>query len=143
MKAGRFLGILSFTLLCFTFIPAINRPLAVKLADQQVQPAVPRFETADCAVPVPEGEKDTVRCGYLVARENRMRNNDRTIRLPVIILKSSSKNPAPDPVLRTLGGPGASSLRMIRGRRSSPWLENRDVVIFEQRGTKYTEPNVE
>ena len=143
MKPGRFLGILSLTLLCFTFIPAINRPPADKLGNKPLQPAVPRFEAADCAVPVPEGEKDTVRCGYLVARENRTRNNDRTIRLPVIILKSSSKNPAPDPVLRTLGGPGASSLRMIRGRRSSPWLENRDVVIFEQRGTRYAEPKLE
>src|SRR5678815_879706 len=99
MKPGRFLGTLSLTLFCCTFIPAINRSVADKLANQPTQSAVPRFETSDCAVPVPDGEKDTVRCGYLVARENRTRNNDRTIRLPVIILKSSSKNPAPDPVL--------------------------------------------
>jgi pimeloyl-ACP methyl ester carboxylesterase len=115
------------------------------LAHPQVQNGtrVPRFEEARCVVDVPETEKDKVRCGFLVVRENRARKNSRTIRLPIIILKSSSQNPEPDPVLRTLGGPGASSLRMIRGRRFSPWLRNRDLVIFEQRGTRYAEPNLD
>lgn len=104
---------------------------------------VPRFEDSKCVVKVPESEKESIRCGYLVVRENRARKNSRTLKLPIIILKSSSRNPAPDPVLRTLGGPGASSLRMINGRRFSPWLNNRDLVIFEQRGTRYAEPNLD
>ena len=104
---------------------------------------VPRFEDSKCVVKVPDSEKGSVRCGYLVVRENRERKNSRTLKLPIIILKSSSRNAEPDPVLRTLGGPGASSLRMISGRRFSPWLNNRDLVIFEQRGTRYTEPNLD
>jgi len=32
---------------------------------------------------------------------------------------------------------------MVRGRRDSPWLADRDVIIFEQRGTKYSQPALE
>jgi pimeloyl-ACP methyl ester carboxylesterase len=107
----------------------------------QTNQAVPRFEKSDCAVTVPNGER--VECGYLVVRENRTVKNSPTIRLPIVILKSDSATPQPDAVLRTLGGPGGSSLRMISGRRFSPWLKNRDMIIFEQRGTRYAQPALE
>ncbi len=106
------------------------------------QSAVPRFEPSNCALPVPEPEKH-VECGYLIVAENRSVRDGRTIRLPIVILKTESPNPKPDPVLKTLGGPGGSSLKMIRGRRASPWLKDRDYIIFEQRGTKYAEPALE
>ncbi|MEP6947352.1 MAG: alpha/beta hydrolase [Acidobacteriota bacterium] len=105
------------------------------------QEAVPRFEASDCVFPAPMG--DNVVCGYVVVPENRAKPKGKTIRLPIIIQKSSSSTPKPDPVLRTLGGPGASSLKLVRGRRSSPWLRDRDVIIFEQRGTKYAQPALE
>jgi pimeloyl-ACP methyl ester carboxylesterase len=104
----------------------------------QSNQALPRFEKADCAVTIPKNEK--VECGYLVVRENRSAKNDKIIRLPVIVLKSDNPNPQPDPILRTLGGPGASSLRLVTGRKFSPWLKNRDMIVFEQRGTKYAQP---
>ena len=100
--------------------------------------AVPRFEDANCAVPLPPGEN--ARCGYLVVPENRRAGNGHTIRLPVIILKSDHPHPAPDPILRTFGGPGASSMNLVNSRRVSPWLKNRDLIIYEQRGTKYAQP---
>ena len=101
--------------------------------------AVPRFEPGDCAIEVPKQEQH-VQCGYLVVPEKRADKNGRTIRLPIVILKTESPNPKPDPVLKTLGGPGGSSLKMIRGRRASPWLKDRDYIIFEQRGTQYAQP---
>jgi pimeloyl-ACP methyl ester carboxylesterase len=103
--------------------------------------AIPRFEKSECAIWIPTGEK--VECGYLVVRENRTIKNSPTIRLPVIIMKSENPNPLPDPILRTLGGPGVTSLKLVGGRRSSPWLKNRDMIIFEQRGTKYSQPALE
>lgn len=125
---------LVFCLFIFAFICAFN---------SYAQTAkVPRFENADCAVPVPPNEK-SVRCGYLVVAESRKVKNGKTIRLPIVILKSESANPQPDAVLRTFGGPGASSLRMIGGRRFAPWLKNRDMIIFEQRGTRYAEPSLQ
>lgn len=107
----------------------------------QTNQAVPRFEKSDCAIWIPDGEK--VECGYLVVRENRAIKNSPTIRLPIIIMKSENPNPLPDPILRTLGGPGVTSLKLVGGRRFSPWLKNRDMIIFEQRGTKYAQPALE
>ena len=109
--------------------------------DTQAQDAVPRFEPSDCAIPIPKDE--TPVCGYVVVPENRTIRNGRTIRLPIIIQKSNSPGPKPDPLLRTFGGPGASSLNMMRGRKTSPWLNDRDLIIFEQRGTKYAQPALE
>ena len=106
------------------------------------QSAVPRFEPSICAIPVPANESN-IQCGYIVVLENRNAKNGKTIRLPIVILKSDNPHPKPDPVLRTLGGPGASSLKLIRGRRSSPWLKDRDMIIFEQRGTKFAQPALE
>jgi pimeloyl-ACP methyl ester carboxylesterase len=105
------------------------------------QNTTPRLETGDCAVAIPAGER--VECFYLVVPENRARKNGRTVRLPIIVMKSDNPAPKPDPVLRTLGGPGGSSLRMVTGRRFSPWLKNRDMIVFEQRGTKYSQPALE
>ena len=100
--------------------------------------AVPRFEDSECAVSLPEGEK--ARCGYLIVAESRKTKSDKTIRLPIIILKSENPNPKSDPVLRTFGGPGSSSMNLVGSRKYSPWLKDRDLIIYEQRGTKYAQP---
>ena len=106
------------------------------------QEAIPRFETSDCAVSIPENEKNA-KCGHLIVYENRSVKNGRTIRLPVVILKSENPNPQPDAVLRTFGGPGASSMNLVRTRQYSPWLKDRDLIVFEQRGTRYAQPALE
>ncbi len=128
MTSTRIPGVLAVCLFAFTCISAQN--------------AVPRIESSPCAIPVPESEKH-VECGLLVVTENRAKNYGKTIKLPFAILKTDSTAPKPDPVIKTLGGPGASSLKVIRGRRSSPWLRDRDYIIFEQRGTKYGQPALE
>lgn len=132
-----------FRLACFFCVFALTYSFSVfGQNSDSVKNSVPRFETLDCAVPVPKGENN-VECGYLVVSESRAIKNNKTIRLPIIILKSDNPNPKSDPILRTLGGPGASSLRIIGGRRFSPWLKDRNVIIFEQRGTKYAQPALE
>ena len=127
---------LFFSLILFCATPAAHA--SSPPAPASGENVVPRFDPAACAVPVPEGER--VQCGYLVVAEDRTGKTGAVIKLPIIIMKSDSANPAPDPVLRTLGGPGVSSLRVIGGRSGSPWLRDRDVVIFEQRGTRYAQP---
>src|SRR5439155_10553993 len=138
--------VLSFFLLSATFSLNLGSSHSVTKPSLKIdltQKSVPRFESSACPIAVPETEKANVRCGYLVVPENRSRKDGRFIRLPVIILKSSSPNLAPDPVFRTLGGPGASSLKIVRGRKSSPWLSDRDEIIFEQRGTLYAQPKLD
>ncbi len=137
--------VLILLVIVFTFLTASIQSVhsSFNSIPSSKQASVPRFETAPCAIEVPESEKQNVRCGYLVVLENRNRKTSRLIKLPIVILRSNNPNPAPDPILRMLGGPGASSLRLVRSRRSSPWLENRDVVIFEQRGTSYAQPKLD
>lgn len=109
---------------------------------QQKSQEVPRFEKSECAVKIPKDEN--VDCGYLVVLENRAnKDSKKTIRLPIIVMKASSPNPEPDPILYTAGGPGASSLRQVNARRYIPYLKKRDYILFEQRGTKYAQPALE
>ena len=127
-------------ILSFLFGVVLSSIFSVVCSAQTGQ-IVPRFEKSECPVPLPQGEKGE--CGYLIVSEKRAAKNDKTIRLPVIILKSENPDSKNEPVLRTFGGPGASSLRMVRSRASSPWLKNRDLIIYEQRGTKYAQPALE
>jgi pimeloyl-ACP methyl ester carboxylesterase len=100
----------------------------------------PAFEEAECAFPVPEGFKP--RCGYLVVPEDRSLPESRTIRLGVAIFKSTAADPAPDPVIHLIGGPGSSALNnalpiLMKGKDI---LQHRDYILFDQRGTQYSDP---
>jgi pimeloyl-ACP methyl ester carboxylesterase len=79
-------------------------------------------------------------CGYLVVPENRRKKNARLIKLPFIVVKSKNPNKRQDPVLFTGGGPGGSSLGASAGLTKSPFIENRDCIILEQRGTRFALP---
>ncbi|MBN1661159.1 MAG: alpha/beta fold hydrolase [Anaerolineae bacterium] len=100
---------------------------------------VPRFEPAPCPVPAPDG----VRCGYLVVWEDRDDPGEGTIRLAVAILPAESPAPAPDPVVYLEGGPGGSALEGLDTWLTSPLRAERDLILFEQRGTRYAEPELD
>lgn len=104
----------------------------------------PVFEPANCAFPVPSGTNPD--CGYLVVPENRLSLGSRTIRLHVAIFRSTSAEPAPDPVVHLAGGPGSSSLEVARylfSRGLGTILESRDFILFDQRGTGYSQPRLD
>jgi len=101
----------------------------------------PYFEPAQCQLQIPPGQ--TCECGYLTVPEDRSQPDGPTIRLHVAIFKSHSDNPAPDPVVYLAGGPGENALEaapLVFNRRFAPFLANRDLIIFDQRGTGYSEP---
>lgn len=102
------------------------------------QAKVPRFEPSDCPIAIPAGAR--AECGYLVVPEDRSNPDSRTIRLAVAILKSRSEDPAPDPVVYLAGGPGGSALGEAGLGFGSPFLDDRDFILLEQRGTRYSEP---
>ena len=102
---------------------------------------IPVFEGADCAFEIPEGFQP--RCGYLTVPEDRSQPDGRTIRLHVAIFESTNTNPARDPVIHLIGGPGGSALynaQWILMRGGSEILEQRDYILFDQRGTQYSDP---
>ncbi|MHA7057831.1 alpha/beta fold hydrolase [Aquimarina sp. M1] len=81
--------------------------------------------------------------GYLEVLENRDKPNGKTIKLPVYIFKSRSKNPKPDPILYTVGGPGYTSMRASQYMEYYKYLDDRDFILFEQRGTQYAKPSLD
>ncbi len=64
-------------------------------------------------------------------------------RLHVAIFRTSHPNPAPDPIVYLEGGPGFSPLSAVPyvfDDVYAPLLLRRDLIIFDQRGTGFSEP---
>ena len=104
------------------------------------QADAPRFQPSRCPINVPDDPQ--IHCGYLVVSADYDEPEGATIRLPVIIIRSRSPNPAPDPLLYTAGGPGSSSLPAVWWFAASDYVADRDVIILEQRGNRYAEPSL-
>lgn len=102
---------------------------------------VPRFEATDCWFNEPPGEE--VECGWLIVPEDHANPDGPTIKLAVARFKSDSANPAPEPIVYLEGGPGGSPLRSLVGQFGvlfGPLLKNNDLILFDQRGTGYSQP---
>lgn len=106
----------------------------------------PTFEEEDCWFDVPQGLD--IECGYVEVPE--VRDPDRaddsnTVALAVAIVRSTSDDPAPDPVIYLEGGPGG---HLLAGGANAAlnfgvFLAERDVILFDQRGVGYSEPALE
>ncbi len=83
------------------------------------------------------------RFGYLSVPENRSDPNSNTIQLPVFIFKSRNPNPKPDPIIYTVGGPGSSTMPSAQYMRYYQYLDDRDFILIEQRGTQYAKPHLD
>ena len=120
--------ILTWTLVATAVVLLPSNPGA---AQEQILPS-------ECPIAVPE--MIGVDCGELIVPEDYEDPDGRQIRLPYIILRSPSPTPEPDPVVFTAGGPGYSSLDSVWWLADSLLLDDRDVVVFEQRGNRYADP---
>jgi pimeloyl-ACP methyl ester carboxylesterase len=101
----------------------------------------PTFEYGDCQFDVLPGYE--VACGDLTVPEARSQPDGRTITLHVAIFRSRSQTPEPDPFIYLTGGGGADTFRMAEWLMSSfgdAFLEERDVILYNQRGTRYNTP---
>lgn len=100
------------------------------------------FEPAPCmfeAFGLIEGQD--VECGYVTVPERHSNPDGPTIRLAVAILKSRDPNPAPDPLFLAQGGPGGSTIdTYTQLLPTAQFPGNRDIVLFDQRGTLYSQP---
>jgi pimeloyl-ACP methyl ester carboxylesterase len=86
-----------------------------------------------------------VGCGYLVVPENRREGGAGTVRLHYAVFRSTATQPEPDPVVYLSGGPGFGVLATVPFtflRRFSPFLAKRDFIMFDQRGTGFSEPSL-
>ncbi|MBN2345200.1 MAG: hypothetical protein JXO51_02340, partial [Candidatus Aminicenantes bacterium] len=104
------------------------------------RPAVPRIEWGEIRAAIVE-KSAGLETGYLIVPERRpAAPTHRTIRLPFVVLKSRGSSPRPDPVIYMAGGPGGSTLFRTEFFRRSPLLDDRDVILLEQRGGRFAEP---
>lgn len=105
---------------------------------------VPRFEQNRCTYQLPRGVN--VVCGFLVVPEDHNAPEANTIRLSVAILRSETRNAEPDPVISLTGGPGGVTTPILPFAFRSNYrafLENRDFIMFDQRGVGLSEPALE
>ncbi len=112
---------------------------------------VAAWEEASCPMDLPPGavEGEHITCGYVTLPEVRAsfaqgRPEGHTIRLAAAVIHSASGDPAPDPLVMLAGGPGDSALTSFVQLLASPGMEGfwaeRDIVLVEQRGTRYSTP---
>lgn len=103
------------------------------------------FEPAACMFEVPDGvvEGQDVECGYLTVPEFHAQPDGNTIRLAVVIIRSTSGS-TETPLVMAQGGPGGSTIdlfaELMLGNFGAGVLAQRDVILFDQRGTLYSEP---
>ena len=119
--------------------PTLSIPSALPTTSYQ-----PIFEPAPCFFPIPSGHSPA--CGYLLVPENRMRPDSPQIRLHVAVFPNRLGIRVPDPVVHLAGGPGSSSLDVARymfGRGLDAILERSDFILFDQRGTGFSQPRLD
>ncbi len=94
------------------------------------------------ALPPEEVEGETVTCGSLMVPEDYQNPSGRQIEINYAVLHSRSLSPVSDPVIDLRGGPGGSVIDTnslaLRSRIYESQRQTRDVILFDQRGTKFS-----
>ena len=104
-----------------------------------------RFIEGRCEFDRPPGFE--VDCGWLVAPEDRSNpDNGETVQLHVAIFRTNAEGAPDDPIVYLEGGPGGDALETIPfafTQTFAPFTENRDFIMFDQRGTGFSSPSLE
>src|SRR5678816_1425352 len=124
---------LRFAAIAATFL------ILLDAAHASAQTRVPRLDPGDCQFQRPDwAQALKIECSWLTVPETRSKPSGRTIRLAVAVLHTST--PAGPPLVMVHGGPGLSGLRIFLPAFRSELAHNRDLVIYDQRGSGYSEP---
>lgn len=108
------------------------------------QPDECMFEGFDLGVTNLTGNLLGFECGYVVVPLRHADPDGATIRIPVAIHRALSTSPSPDPLLVAQGGPGGDAFGIYSLLTpASSIASERDIVIFNQRGTAYAEPDLD
>jgi pimeloyl-ACP methyl ester carboxylesterase len=85
-----------------------------------------------------------VECGLLEVPENHQDPTGPLIRLSVIVLRSRYATATADPLFIAQGGPGGSTIDIYAQLLlpDSVYNQERDIVLWDQRGTLYTDPSL-
>ena len=101
------------------------------------------FQTTDCLFDTPRSAD--IDCGLLTVPEDRSDPNSPTIQLAVAIVAAPDGSREP-PILYLAGGPGGSAIDDYAAGPDDwdyPFLQNRDFILLDQRGTGYSQPSLD
>ena len=97
----------------------------------------PPMELEPCSIE--EVEDVRAECGRIYVFENREAGAGKIIPIYFIRARARSNDPARDPVFILTGGPGQAASGFATGIVSnSPFLDRRDLVLVDQRGTGFS-----
>lgn len=103
----------------------------------------PPFEVVPCPLGFPV--RYEVTCGYVTVPEQHANPGGPAIRVMIAVFSATNSPKQADPVLMLSGGPGTNTLESYAGGLGRPLdllLAERDVILLDQRGMGYSEPNL-
>ncbi len=124
-----------------TQTPTNSPTEVVTVEHSEDKSAYPVFEPVTCRFN--DAYQYEMECGYLIVPEDRANPEGATVKLHVVIIKSTSPDPKPDPVIYISGGGGANHLdNYLRYMRDggTEIIKERDYIMYNQRGAKYSVP---
>ena len=101
----------------------------------------------DCGIFKLQGAADDVLCGYVSVPLHHEVEGSARIRLAVVVIPAANKAARrPDPLFLAQGGPGGSTIGsfaqvLLKDLDKRPVL-NRDLVLWDQRGTYFSQPRL-
>jgi pimeloyl-ACP methyl ester carboxylesterase len=137
------IGVFAIAIALFAGIPTFAQPATAQTPEaESTEEFAGTLSDRACPNIGPAGERegDTYFCGIMTVPENYDKPTGKQLQISFAVLKSYSRAPLPDPMIYLDGGPGGSSLQSIAGQ-AQIWegaRKYRDVIIFDQRGTKYS-----
>jgi len=123
-----------------TIQPATDTPTLIPTPKPTIA-YTPVYTSNPCAFEAPK--EVVVNCGFVTVPEDRTDPNSAKIQLAVVVYHSLNPKPAPDPVIFLQGGPGAGAVQLSADAYDllvRPFLDKRDFITFDQRGTGYSKP---
>jgi len=112
------------------------RVLVVLAALAGVAHADATIRRTACPLPAPA----QVECFTLTVPANRTKPSPSTIAIPIVRFRSRSPHPL-EPIVFLAGGPGVNAINHL-DRQNSPFLADHDYILFQQRGGKFSSPEL-
>lgn len=127
--------------LCCLIFVMIGLMAAPVLAQDTPSPDV---EYVACWMELPDDvvEGNDIDCGYVTVPEDRSDPSSQMIELAFAILYAPTDDVQPDPVIYLAGGPGGNAVGELDGWLDVPYLQDRDLILLDQRGTGYSVPSL-
>ncbi|TCK55882.1 alpha/beta hydrolase family protein [Flavobacterium sp. 90] len=118
----------------FLFAILIGNLQAQNVTFEKSKAFISQFEKAD---------PKKITWGYLTVPETWGANDGKTIKIAVTVLKKNSASKDSNAIVFIQGGPGASGIDNIWLWSRHPLRENNDIVLFDVRGTGYSQPRLD